>query len=157
MAYLEENKNKILESIFGDIEDGSSLRKCLKKEGISSKTFFSWIDNDLEKVKQYTRACELRAEALVDEMFEIADDSERDKIFNEITGFEMTNHEAIQRSKLKVDTRKWLVGKLNPKKYSDKLDLTTSGEKISGNTIPLVLGDGRTYEDLKDELKPEEE
>lgn len=38
----------------------------------------------------------------------------------------------------------------------DKQDMTTAGEKLSG-TIPLVLEDGRSYEDLKKELKVDEE
>lgn len=36
---------------------------------------------------------------------------------------------------------------------SDKIDHTTNGKEIQ--SIPLVLQDGRTYADLKEELKPE--
>ena len=38
------------------------------------------------------------------------------------------NSESVQRSKLRVDTRKWLMSKLAPKKYGEKVDLEHSGE-----------------------------
>src|SRR3546814_8525986 len=33
------------------------------------------------------------------------------------------NGEAIRRSQLRIDARKWMAGKLKPKKYGEKLDL----------------------------------
>jgi len=53
------------------------------------------------------------------------------------------------------------VGAYNPNIIARKLGLTdnhdikSGGEKITQQSIPLVLKDGKTYEDLKDELKPE--
>ncbi|MBT8043576.1 MAG: hypothetical protein KJO79_01395 [Verrucomicrobiae bacterium] len=38
------------------------------------------------------------------------------------TGYK-SNHENIQRSRLRVDTRKWMTSKMKPKKYGDKLEL----------------------------------
>lgn len=121
--YSEEQKKAIIESIFSNIEDGISTRKAIVNNNISSSTFFRWLDDDEELSKQYARACELRAEALLDEMLDIVDDDKRDKIYNEITGAEMTNGEAIQRSRLRYDARKWLISKLHPKKYGDKLEV----------------------------------
>lgn len=42
----------------------------------------------------------------------------------------ITNGEALQRSRLRVDTRKWLMSKLAAKKYGDKLDMTTNGKDL---------------------------
>lgn len=137
MAYSVEEKENILNDIFQSIENGNSLRKCLLAVEISSKTFFEWIDSDDVKVKQYMRACELRAEALLDEMFDIADDTSKDVIEEDLgDGIVNTrvNHEVIQRSRLRYDARKWLVTKLNPKKYSDKIDVTSGGDKIQTPT-----------------------
>lgn len=83
------------------------------------------------------RACELRAEALLDEMFDIADDTSKDVIEEDLgDGIVNTrvNHEVIQRSRLRYDARKWLVTKLNPKKYGDKVDVTSGGDKIQTPT-----------------------
>lgn len=36
-----------------------------------------------------------------------------------------------------------------------KTDITSAGEKIQSTPIPLVLSDGRSFDDLKNELQPE--
>lgn len=130
MAYSEEQKTEIVNRICEHISCGLSLRKALKevKPTVSSITFYEWIDNDKEKLKQYARACEERTEAMADEIIEISDYSANDTITTEKG--DMPDNEWINRSKLRVDTRKWLMSKLQPKKYGDKLDLTSGGDKM---------------------------
>ncbi len=142
MAYSAEQKEDLFKAIFESIENGNSLRKALIENKLSSSTFFIWLEEDEIKSKQYARATELRAEALLDEMMDIVDDDKRDKIYNKITGVEMTNGEAIQRSRLRYDARKWLISKLNPKKYGDKseVDVTSKGEKITAISIIDIDG-----------------
>lgn len=133
MAYTEEQKEEIFNNIFNSIENGNSLRKTLLAINLPAKTFFVWLEADEEKSKQYARACELRAEALLDEMLDIVDDSSQDKTIDDLDEeikIERTNHEAIQRSKLRYEARKWLVSKLNPKKYGEKIDHTTNGKDL---------------------------
>lgn len=133
MAYSTEERETILNTIFETIENGKSLRYALMQIPLSSSTFFIWIDGDTEKSKQYARATELRAEALLDEMFDIVDETTHDTIITDKG--EIPNGEWMQRSRLRYDARKWLVSKLNPKKYGDKLDVTTDGEKINHTPI----------------------
>lgn len=138
MAYTQEQKETIFNTIFETIENGKSLRYALSQIPLSSKTFYEWIEEDEEKVKQYARATEERAEAILDEMIDIVDDSSNDvDEFEIIEGIvsTRTNNEVVQRSRLRYDARKWLVSKLNPKKYGDKLDVTTDGEKINHTPI----------------------
>jgi len=141
--YSEEQKKEIIESIFLNIEDGISTRKAIVNNNISSSTFFRWIDNDEELSKQYARACELRAEALLDEMLDIVDDSSQDKTIDDLDDeikIEKTNHEAIQRSRLRYDARKWLISKLHPKKYGDKIE-------VDQNTnMTISWNEEKTYE-----------
>ena len=59
-------------------------------------------------------------------MLEISDDGSRDYTATE-DGDEIPNHEHIQRSRLRVDSRKWLASKLAPKKYGDRLAAELSG------------------------------
>jgi hypothetical protein len=59
------------------------------------------------------KAREARADALVGEILSIADDP--------------TGAEQVQRSKLRVDTRRWLAAKLAPAKYGDASSLEISG------------------------------
>jgi len=66
----------------------------------------------------------------------------------------MTEKE-ITAANVLIQTNKWKASKFYPKMYGDKVDLTSDGDKIQTNTIPLVLSDGRSFEDLKNELRPE--
>lgn len=129
MAYSKEDKEDIFNTIFKTIEDGKSLRYALSKIPLSTKTFYEWLEKDEEKVKLYARATEERAEAILDEMIDIVDNNTNDVNVLE-DGKEVVNNDVIQRSRLRYDARKWLVSKLNPKKYGDKIDMTTGGEKI---------------------------
>lgn len=130
MAYSEEQKTEIVNKVCELVSCGLSLRKALKefKPALHATTFYDFIDADKEKSKQYARACEERAEAMADEIIEISDFSANDTITTEKG--DMPDNEWINRSKLRVDTRKWLMSKLQPKKYGDKLDLTSGGDKM---------------------------
>lgn len=85
----------------------------------SVQTVFSWMRKHPEFLEQYARAKEESADALADEILDIADDSTNDTVETE-DGVRV-NHENIQRARLRVDTRKWIASKLKPKKYGDKL------------------------------------
>jgi hypothetical protein len=120
---IENNFDLILDRI----ENGESLRRILKSMAIGNATFYKWVDSDPEKQKRYARACELRADAIFEDILEIADDSSDDIIETDLgDGVIDTrlNAEFVQRSRLRVDARKWIVSKLNPKKYGDKQETT---------------------------------
>ena len=122
MAY---DKEIVFKSILSQIEEGASLRSVLRQEGMpSSITFYSWIDNDdsKERIIQYTRACEKRAESIFEDILEIADNASGDKKYTE-TG-EVMDAEYVARSRIRIDARKWMLGKMQPKKYSDKTILS---------------------------------
>lgn len=140
MAYSDNDKIEIFNFICKEIESGKSLREVLRDNDNmpSTQTLYKWIDSDSEKSKQYARACELRADIIFDEMLEIADDGRNDYMTKEIgDGIEVQvlNSEHIQRSRLRIDARKWILSKMVPKKYGDKTDITTNGKQIN---IPLI-------------------
>ncbi len=68
----------------------------------------------------------MQADALFDEALEIADDASGDWTADK-DGKKTLDHEHVQRSRLRVDTRKWAAGKLAPKRYGDKLQHTGEG------------------------------
>ena len=156
MAYTPEQREELFTKIFSAIENGDSLRKALASVKLSSKTFYEWLEleENESKVKQYARACEERAEALLDEMLDIVDDTRNDYIEMD-TGEKgasehvleaKPNYELIQRSRLRYDARKWLVSKLNPKKYGEKVDVTSGGDKIPQATA-INIGIVKPLED----------
>lgn len=135
MAYSAEERESKLTDIFKKIEDGLSLRKALDKVNIPAITFYEWIDKDDEKAKQYARACKQRTENKKDS---IADDynAEPQYIVND-DGSKRIDPAWVQLQRLKIDAKKWELSKEDPKKYGDKIDLTSGGDKI--NPVPSSI------------------
>jgi hypothetical protein len=82
-------------------------------------TVLSWVDENKEFSDQYARARELGYQGLADELLDIADDGRNDK-FRDDDGHVTVDHDVIARSRLRVDTRKWLLSKMLPKVYGDR-------------------------------------
>lgn len=119
--------NDTREVILERLSIGKSLREICSADSMPSESLVrKWVMQDEEFSAQYARAREAGMEALGDEILQIADSQEGDVITTE-DGREIVNHDAIQRAKLRVDTRKWLMSKIAPKKYGDRLDLNHSG------------------------------
>jgi hypothetical protein len=90
----------------------------------------------------YTRAKEIQIDLLVEEIINISDDSSNDTIIaTGIDGgeYEKPNTEWINRSKLRVDSRKWIAARLNRRKYGDNIDHTTGGEQLANMPAPNII------------------
>ena len=110
------------------IADGESLRTICQSKGMPSRhTVFNWLAANEEFRTQYAVAREMQADLLADEIIEIADDARGDA-FVDKDGNEQTNNERVARSKVKIDARKWLAGKLRPKVYGDRVVQELTGE-----------------------------
>lgn len=112
--YSEELATEICTRII----EGESLLKISKdKEMPSRETIHQWIldPKKREFSDNYARAVNTRTENMFDEIEDIAANDKGD----------------VQRDRLRVDTRKWYLSKVVPKKYGDKLDMTSGGEKMA--------------------------
>jgi hypothetical protein len=109
---------------------GESLREICSEEGMPSKTtVMRWLAAHKEFRDQYASAREAQADYYAEEIIEIADDGSNDwmeRKRGEET-IEVENHEVIGRSRLRVDTRKWLMARMAPKKYGDRVMQEVSG------------------------------
>lgn len=130
--YTEKEKDTLTEDICGFISSQKSIRKACEIAGISTKTYMKWLSESEHYAHAHARAMEERADSMFEDILNISDENGEDTRFIE-DGTEITNHDVIQRAKLRVEARKWMLGKMQPKKYGDKLDLTSDGEKISSN------------------------
>ena len=127
MAYSSDEIEKIFDLIIERIEEGEALHVILKEPSMpSSRTFYKWLQSDELKVKIYAGACEVRGDAIFDEILEIADQSYGDKKLLD-NGDEVIDAEFVARSRIRIDARKWVVGKLNPKKYGDSNKVILEG------------------------------
>ena len=133
IKWTVEKKEIAVKEILLEIMKGRSLTAILKTEergNLPSKIiFFEWLKEDEELTNQYARATEVRADVIFDDILAIADENTNDTSINE-NGIEVVNNDVIQRSRLRIDARKWVLSKLNPKKFGDKTDITSGGEKI---------------------------
>lgn len=134
MAYSKEEKENIFNTIFDTIENGGSLRSALKIVDISSKSFYEWLEQDTDKVKQYARAMDERTELKFDSIEQdYMEEPQRDPESGRI------DSAWVQLQRLKIDAKKWELSKLNPKKYGDKMQTEHSGE-VTTNIISLGAG-----------------
>jgi hypothetical protein len=119
------------------IANGESIRTMVKgKDMPSSSTIFRWLLDEEYKSfwEQYEKARNIQAELMFEELIEIADAKEAD----------------VMRDRLRVDTRKWYLSKIVPKKYGDKVDVTSGGKPMPLLNLN-VLRDDSNKEDSKTE------
>ena len=106
-------------------------RLCAMYDDMPDKiTINRWRNKYPEFAAQYAQAKISQIETLVDEIIDIADDSTQDEIIND-QGMRVCNSEFIARSRLRIDTRKWLASKLVPKIYG----LQTNEEKSTDTSV----------------------
>jgi len=126
-------------TILTRIAEGESVRSIARDpEMPAMSTIFKQLAEDKDFSEQYARACEMRADAHFEEMFEIADDAANDWMEHhagENVGWQV-NGEHIQRSRLRIDTRKWALARMNPKKYGDKVQQEVTGR--DGAAIEII-------------------
>lgn len=123
MARPSSFTQEVADQICERLAKPESLRSICADEAMPGKTtVLRWLRERDEFRVQYARAREDQADAFADEILEISDDGTNDTYKNE-DGLDLLNHDHIQRSKLRVETRKWLMGKMAPKKYGDRLQL----------------------------------
>jgi transposase len=113
----------IADAICDRLADGESLRTVCRDERMPGKsTVFRWLAANQVFQDQYARACEVRADEIFDQMLEIADTPQiGEKRTTKEWGTEVSKADMIDHRKLQVETRKWALGKMMPKKYGDKL------------------------------------
>jgi len=119
------------------VASGKSLKRIGERDDMPCRsTLHSWLldDDKKEFLDKYKEACDVRVENMFDELEEIADTSDED--------------ESSNRSRLRIDTRKWYLSKIMPKKYGDKIDVTSDGEKVQPVLVTYI--DEKEPENNKD-------
>lgn len=112
---------ELFDNICERIADGESLSAICRNEDMpNAATVFRWLGNDADLSDRYARARETQADNFVDEIVAIADEAED-----------------AQLARLQIDARKWVAGKMRPKKYGDKIDVTSDGEKLEFPSISV--------------------
>jgi hypothetical protein len=141
MRYTAKQKKELIELICNKIADDKlSLRAVLRLDGMPSRDiFYRWLDKSKKMADQYARACEERADGIFDEMLEVSD-TPQEGIEIEIDEKGNTKEkrgDMLGHRKLQIETRKWVLSRMNPRKYADyqKIDMDIEQKEIKGITF----------------------
>lgn len=107
-----EKANAILDAM----REGTSLRKAAKAQRIAPSTFLGWVDDAPELAEQYARARARMLDVQAEELEEIGEQAARAKSATKVAGL-----------RLQSDNRKWLLSKLAPKKYGERVHTELTG------------------------------
>ena len=107
----------VSDDICDRIANGKSLINICGELNLSYSQVMVWLRKYPDFTDKYARAREIQADWYADEIISVIDNAKSDR--NE-----------IERAKIKIDALKWIASKLKPKKYGDKIDLTSNGDRI---------------------------
>jgi hypothetical protein len=113
-----EDRASVSALVLAGMRGGLSALKACQAANVSHSTFLGWVNDDAALADNYAHAREDLIERMAQEVLELSDsdvgllpDGKKDWA-------------AVQKHKLQVDTRKWLLSKLAPKKFGDKIEVS---------------------------------
>lgn len=151
--WTKEEIKSLTDEILSRLMDGESLRKILPRKADSDNVrlpsrleFYTWIEQDKDLFNRYARAREIQADELFDEILSVAYTTEEGQVIitKESGGTEVKVGDMIAHRRLKIDSIKWMLGKMYPKRFGERLEL--NGE-LNTNTI-LFQNVSKQFKDL---------
>jgi hypothetical protein len=122
-TYTKETAAKIC----AGLSEGKSLRTVCLDEGMPAlSTIFLWFREYPEFSEQYVTSKNESADARLEQLDDLGDEA----IALAQSVDPKASSAVVQAVKLKADNIKWTMSKLKPKKYGDKLDLTSDGKVL---------------------------
>lgn len=126
----QAERDEKAQAIVAEIADtGKSLRSVCELNSVKPSTFLLWVSNDSVLSEQYARAMQVRADTHFSEIVEISDKQEIGTVETaKEWGTEIKTADMVEHRKLRIDARKWVIARMNPRKYGDKLELAGNTE-----------------------------
>lgn len=117
---------EITDTICLRLAGGESLLSiCQDDDMPAQRTVFQWLSKHKEFVQKYAAAREAWADAEFERMMEIADEpvigiKTVEKFIKGEPVTETISGDMVERARLQIDTRKWALARMSPRKYSEK-------------------------------------
>tara|TARA_R100001443_G_scaffold54676_2_gene66088 strand:+ start:924 stop:1508 length:585 start_codon:yes stop_codon:yes gene_type:complete len=164
----KHNRQAVMNALCPLLENGMSLTAACAKlpEAPSSSQILDWVSAEPALAEQYARSRETGYKMIADEILAISDENyttvEEDVVDEagnpvlDAKGVRLQrtvkvplSNEAIARNRLRIDSRKWMLSKMLPKLYGDKLTTEHTGQ--DGGPIQLAAVDLKklTDEEIK--------
>lgn len=122
--------SEIADEICERIATGETLRDICRSDGMPSyRSVYRWRESDAQFSARFTLAREIGGDVIAEQTLEIADETSHDTI--ETEHGEKPNSEWINRSKLRVETRLKLLAVWFPRKYGQRIDVTSGNESLN--------------------------
>jgi len=111
---------QIFERVIEDVYRGRSLQSLIEDDHrvVSYEDFLRWVKREPTRHERFKEAQEMRTEFLAGEILEIADG---------IESVDPTSNDTVNRDKLRIDTRKWLMSAHNKKRYGETKQIELGG------------------------------
>lgn len=138
MARPSNFSPEIADAICGRLVDGLSLRTiCAASDMPDLRTVMRWLAAREEFRQQYARAREVQADRMAEEILDIADTTvEGERREETEDGFKIVREDMLGHRRLQVDARKWLMARMAPRKYGDKVVSEITGP--DGGPVAVV-------------------
>lgn len=119
-ALMHVEYEQIFERVIEDIYRGRSLQSLIEGDPrvVSYEGFLRWIKRDPQRHERFKEAQEMRTEFLAGEILEIADGLE---------SVDPSSNDTVNRDRLRIDTRKWLMSAHNKKRYGESKQIELGG------------------------------
>ena len=127
------DREPAIEAVLAELAAGHSLVSICRREGFPAyTTFMRWLAEEGAEGDalrdNYARAREVQAEVMAEDILAIADEQHLITETDETGAVEVKfDSVAVQRNRLRVDARRWLLSKMAPKKYGDKTETAITG------------------------------
>lgn len=129
--YSTEERAALCDAVLeGMAVRGLSCIKACKAAGVPNGTFMGWLDEDAALAERYARARDIMLEHVAEDLMDKADEFAADAV-------------AVQKQRLQVDARKWLLSKLAPKKYGDAVTHRGDSENPLGPIVQITATDAK--------------
>ena len=117
---LHVQYEQMFERVVEEIYRGRSLQSVIQDDHrlISYEDFLRWIKRDPMRHERFKEAQEMRTEFMVGEIIEIADG---------LSSIDPTSSDTVNRDKVRIDTRKWVMSAHNRKRYGEIKQVEVAG------------------------------
>lgn len=128
-VYTPESRAEIMAAVCELLKEGNSLNTAVKLSGLDVRpnAILDWAQAYPALGEQYASARTKGYAALADEIMEISDETSVAARYNEDEVTLVLDATAVARNRLRVDTRKWLLSKMLPKQFGDKVTQALTG------------------------------
>ena len=145
-----DERAAIMRRVCASLEEGTTLKVAVAAAGdpVAKETILDWVDRYPELEQLYSRARAQGYRQLADQIQEISDETDVKVRYEDEDVTLALDATAVARNRLRVDTRKWILSKMLPKVYGDKVTNEHTGAGGGAIQIAALEMKGLTDEEL---------